>query len=754
MGGTVRYMSCLQCLEPMNKKYKSESAHDESNAVKDSTANGQGSPFDGQNSKGASAEEIITAIELDEASTGDTTVKIEVKASSTESKSNRVDLVKPSLDLTGNILDGRYRILQPLGEGGMSTVYKAEHLAMNAVRAVKVIHPKLMGNEQSLRRFQQEAAAVAKLQHTNIIAVHDCGVTDDGRPYIAMDFIEGRSLADVLRDEEYLERERAIETFIQLTDALEAAHNLGIIHRDLKPSNIMLTKNVHGEERAKILDFGVAKVITADAVTESALTQTGEIFGSPLYMSPEQCQGTPVDLRSDVYSLGCVMYECLTGSPPLRGATIFDTIRRQVTEMPPRFQQVRPKLGGLDRLEAIVFKCLAKEPEKRYAKMSDLRNELIALRSGAQTNWKLVASAAHDLILLDLKLLFSKSGPGGVALIVVAAGAFLIGLVSASAWMATPLEVPAFEAPEKLWQVNFKPDIQAKPVSEQDANAIEQLHQMNELLMLHGKKRQLIQRDFLEFGDRCFGAGALETAAGYYKQAANNIFPGDRFLTVPETIRCFVRAADLQFLKGEYKSALNFYERALPMLDRWSEVTATNVTPVYTRAARCASLAGTTFEQLEKALTHAQLAVKAVQRDAKLEKALAMTVAADLNRQLAIGYASNQANYGVLENSDQSATMLSAAARMYGELADISFVADRPQRDFVVARFCHGLVHEKLGNWKIAAEDFQEAYPRFVTEFGQKNPITRACLIKEADARWKAGNQFDAVMLRIKAKLN
>jgi serine/threonine protein kinase/tetratricopeptide (TPR) repeat protein len=738
----------------MKKKDHCESGRDEGDEVKESTPKGQDSTFTDQNSSGQAAEAKGAALELDEESIVSTTVKIEDKTFAAEGGGNMIDLVKPKLDMTGSVLDGRYRILAPLGEGGMSTVYKAEHVAMNAVRAVKVIHPKLMGNEQSLRRFQQEAASVAKLQHANIIAVHDCGVTADGRPYIAMDFIEGRSLADVLRDEEYLERERAIEIFIQLTDALEAAHNLGIIHRDLKPSNIMLTKNVHAEERAKILDFGVAKVITQDAVEESALTQTGEIFGSPLYMSPEQCQGTPVDLTSDVYSLGCVMYECLTGSPPIRGATIFDTIRRQVSEMPPRFQQVRPKLGGLDRLEAIVFKCLAKEKEKRYAKMSDLRKELVALRGGTHSNWKLVASAAHDLILLDLKLLFSKSAPGSVASIVVAVGAILFGLVGASAWMAAPLKAPPFEAPEKLWQVNFKPDIQVKPVSEQNANAIDQLHQMNELLMLHGKKRQLIQRDFLEFGDRCFSVGAIETAAGYYKQAASNIFPGDRFLTIPETIRCFVRAADLQFLKGEYKGALNFYERALPMLDEWSEVTATNITPVYTRAARSASLAGTTFKQLEKALAHAQIAVNVVQKDSKLEKALAMTVAADLNRQLAIGYASRKANFGVLENSDQSSTMLNAAARMYSELADISFVVDRPQRDFVVARFCHGLVHEKLGNWKIAAEDFAEVYPHFVSEFGQKDPITKACLIKEADAQWQAGNQFDAILLRFKAKLN
>ncbi len=698
-----------------------------------------------------SADTDEIELESESANTQETTTKIDAKTVATATN-DLVDLIKPKLDLTGSILDGRYRILSPLGEGGMSTVYKAEHLIMNAVRAVKVIHPKLMGDEQSLRRFQQEAESISKLQHASIIAVHDCGVTEDGRPYIAMDFIEGRSLADVLRDEEYLERERALEIFVQLTDALQSAHNMGIIHRDLKPSNIMLTRNVHGEERAKILDFGVAKVITQDAARDTALTQTGEIFGSPLYMSPEQCQGVRVDHKSDIYALGCVMYECLTGSPPLRGATIYDTIRRQVSEMPPRFQQVRPKLGGLDRLEAIVFKCLEKDPGNRFARMSDLHKELLTLRTGARTDWKLVASAAHDLLLIDLKLLFNKR-PGRVAMSLVCLAVFACLIIAFGAWMAEPLLTPSFDGPEKLWLANFKPDIKEKSMSNRNIAALEQLHQMQELLMLHGKRRELLQRDFLQMADLCYAYGDYDMAQGYYAQAGHNMFPGDHFVTDSDMIRCFNRAADLLFVKGEYKSALSFYERAVPLLDNWSEIKPTSLTPVYTRAGRCASLAGTTFDQLENGRKWAQLAVEVVDKDKKVELALAMIVAADLNRQLAINHAGHRLDFGVLENSDQQNTMLNYAARMYSQLSDFSFVSDRQQRDIILSRFCHGLVHEKLGNWKVAAEDFKEVYPELVNSFGRLNPISRACLIKEGDALWKSGDQIGAVIARLKAKL-
>ena len=652
----------------------------------------------------------------------------------------------------GRIIAERYRVVEELGRGGMGVVYRVEQIALGRDMALKTIDGHEI-KDATWRRFQQEAKASSLLDHPNLISVHDSGMIDGRHPYFVMDLVQGTTLAKLVEEKGPLSVEEALPIFIQVCFGLAYAHDLGIVHRDLKPSNIMLTKNVHGEERAKILDFGVAKVIRQDAAKDSALTQTGEIFGSPLYMSPEQCQGTPVEHSSDIYSLGCVMYECLTGSPPIRGATIYDTIRRQVSEMPLRFQQVRPKLGGLDRLEAIVFKCLAKDPEKRYSTMSDLRKDLIALRGGATTDWKVVAQAAHSLLLLDLKLLFSKSGPGTVALMVISMTALLVAIVSLGAWLMAPLETPAFEAPEKLWQVNFKPDIQESDVKGKKADAIEQLNQMNQLMMFHGKSRQQLQRDYLEFGDRCFAAGAIDYAKGYYKQAAEHIFPGDHFLSMTETIRCFVRTADLQFFKGEYKGALNAYERAIPLLDQWSELSPANLTPVYTRAARSASLIAANDKQLEKGLAVANLAVQLVQKDAKLERALAMTVAADLNRQLAVGYCGSQTTSSIVETRSQRTAMLSDAARMYGELADATFVSDRPQRDFVVARFCHGLVHEKLGDWKVAAEDFAQVYPNLLSEFGAGNPITKACLVKEADAQWKAGDKLEAIWLRLSAKL-
>ncbi|MDP3508958.1 MAG: protein kinase [Candidatus Melainabacteria bacterium] len=279
-------------------------------------------------------------------------------------------------ELLGTILNDRYRVLSEVGRGGMSIVYKGLHEMMDRTVAIKMLQTQHVTDQLSIKRFQQEAQAASHLQHPHVITVYDCGVVATGQPYIVMDFLEGQSLSDVVKAENYIAYQRAIPIFISATEALEHAHQKGVIHRDLKSSNIMLVEVEGRRDFVKVVDFGIAKLTTASGKTPQNLTQTGEIFGSPIYMSPEQCLGLNLDSRSDIYSMGAVLYETLTGFPPLMSDTIYATMKMHVSQMPEPFNKVRPDLRIPEQLERITFKALAKKPEQRYQTMQEMRDAL------------------------------------------------------------------------------------------------------------------------------------------------------------------------------------------------------------------------------------------------------------------------------------------------------------------------------------------------------------------------------------------
>ncbi len=263
--------------------------------------------------------------------------------------------------MVGSVLGGHLEILDVVGTGGMSVVYRAKDLLLNRIVAVKVLLPHASLSPTSILRFRQEAMAASKLIHPNIINIHEFNVPEKGQPYLVMDFLEGESLADLIAKNGPIELQRAISILCQVCDGLEAAHEAGVIHRDLKPGNIVIAKSETGRRIAKIVDFGIAKVYS-DNENLHALTQTGELFGSPLYMSPEQCQGEQLDSRSDIYSLGCVMYEMVTGQPPLKGHTVIETIQLQATAMPKSVREVHHNIKKAEQLDAVLLKAMAKNP--------------------------------------------------------------------------------------------------------------------------------------------------------------------------------------------------------------------------------------------------------------------------------------------------------------------------------------------------------------------------------------------------------
>ncbi|MCA9815652.1 MAG: serine/threonine protein kinase, partial [Cyanobacteria bacterium HKST-UBA01] len=277
--------------------------------------------------------------------------------------------------LIGTRLAGKYDIVSVLGTGGMGVVYKGRQDVMDRVVAIKMLQAHHLNDSMSVKRFQQESKATCRLNHPHIITVYDFGISPTGQPYIVMDYLEGKPLSDIIKDEGHVGVDRALKIVRQASDALGHAHKQGVIHRDLKPSNIVLIDREGDKDYVKVVDFGVAKLME-EGTEGQKLTQMGEVCGSPVYMSPEQCQGLPLDKRSDIYSMGIVLYETLTNRLPILGKTMVETMSKHINDAPPSFQEARPDLYIPERVEQVILRALAKAPEDRQQSMEQLATEL------------------------------------------------------------------------------------------------------------------------------------------------------------------------------------------------------------------------------------------------------------------------------------------------------------------------------------------------------------------------------------------
>ncbi|MFT3695227.1 MAG: protein kinase [Kofleriaceae bacterium] len=279
---------------------------------------------------------------------------------------------------------GTYRLHELLGKGGMGYVYRAEHTKLGREVALKLLRADYARRRDAVNRFFQEAKTVNRVRHRNIVDVTDFVELDDGTTFIIMELLRGTSLGKWARLG--VDLPRALAVFVQICDGLGAAHAVGVIHRDLKPDNIIIVPTNDGAELVKLLDFGVAKLVNRDDEDVGFQTQAGSVIGTPAYMSPEQAGGMPIDQRSDIYSLGAIMYELFCGQPLFRGRSFGEYVRKHLTEAP-----VAPHLtqGGSNihpQLEQLIMRCLAKEPNDRFAHIVELRDGLLHLLSGVETH--------------------------------------------------------------------------------------------------------------------------------------------------------------------------------------------------------------------------------------------------------------------------------------------------------------------------------------------------------------------------------
>lgn len=385
--------------------------------------------------------------------------------------------------LVGTVFDGKYEILALLGQGGMSAVFKAKNLLMNKIVAIKILLGNRNLNEQALLRFQQEARAASQLDHPNIVKVHDFSVSIDHTPYMVMDFLEGKSIAEVITEEGQMDPYRAIDFIVQASEALDHAHQQGVVHRDLKPSNIMVIQIKNGREQIKIVDFGVAKLLEEDQASAPQLTRTGEVFGSPLYMSPEQCLGKKVDKRTDIYSLACVLFEELAGVPPFRADNVLATMQMHIGDPPPELTKTRSDLHNGARLSSILLTALSKNPEQRYQTMHDF---------GAALKEAALKPQSGILARIGTQLnIFRKTQKSGSKVPILAFSATVLLLLGASIWWG-------WQTNESLKEIKDRAEAAAK---QRFANSVVFQVRAQDLARREWKPTEHELEDYLRFTD-------------------------------------------------------------------------------------------------------------------------------------------------------------------------------------------------------------------------------------------------------------
>ncbi len=321
----------------------------------------------------------------------------------------------PLADLIGQVVADRYHIIKKLGEGGMGAVYLGEHVKMGRKSAIKVMTQAMSNDPDAVSRFNREASNASRLSHPNICQVYDFGETSEGLIYLAMEFIEGRSLSEVAEAEGALPPPRAASIVRQAAEALQVAHDQSIVHRDIKPDNIMIVLAKDGSDIVKVVDFGIAKAIAGDE-TGQKVTKTGLVVGTPEYMSPEQLSGDKIDGRSDLYSLALVLYKLLTGVLPFQAETSQETMIKRLTDAPEPLATARPDIVFPPRLQTVLDRALARSLAERYASAAEFGRDLEAAVGGPAvpaTRMDLAGpSAATQLMDTEMALKMVKKGKG------------------------------------------------------------------------------------------------------------------------------------------------------------------------------------------------------------------------------------------------------------------------------------------------------------------------------------------------------
>lgn len=476
-------------------------------------------------------------------------------------------------DLVGTVFTGahddgtpaQYEIRRLLGKGGMGGVYEAQNLrGSRQIRALKLMNLDASKDSDTVYRFKKETDAATKIHHRNVVQIIAQGTAQDGRPFFTMPLLEGQSLSRLLATRRKLPVGEALSIFMQVCAGLGAAHDVGTIHRDIKPANIMIAPGENLEHHVIIVDFGIAKLIPQTGDPTMKETTTGNLFGTPLYMSPEQCLGKKVDHRTDIYSLGCLMYETLTGAPPLAGHDSMSTMYKQIHDLPNPLSN----LGDADvrlvqRLDQIISKTLQKEPENRYQTVSELAADLESASSFASRKVPLVSiiGLRAQAIYRDISNRLGTSKrtvvilAGTVLLVTVVSVGFVIPFVTTTETPGSTTDIP--------WQtVNPPPSHTAEKYKSRETNLTAVFAEQLERAPVSPDMFTVLK----DTADLCFKNQKYDKAAVLYRRT---IYVGDELIKqgiqtqIVEMASCSLRAAFCQLKLMNYEKVVGLCSEGL-----------------------------------------------------------------------------------------------------------------------------------------------------------------------------------------------
>ncbi len=573
--------------------------------------------------------------------------------------------------LIGKTVAEKYEILELIGSGAFGSVYKAKHLSLNKTVALKILRADYVEDKKIASRFQHEATITSHIHNPHVVAVFDHDICKETKVvFIAMEYIPGPSLKDVMQGKS-LDVERSIGILIQLCDGITAAHNDNILHRDIKPSNILLTDYEHNPDFVKVTDFGIAKVLDeSEELKRLTLTGTGEVMGTYQYMSPEQCKGEKVDYRSDIYALGCVLFELLTGDPPFHGGPSVSVISRHVMEPPPPLvlTSVDPIVGN--RLAAIAAKALEKEPSIRYQSAQELRTDLEIVQNKlkqlktARTNALVLAVENLGLTLTQAtkrlqSRTLSKKLPG------VTFGSILT--IASLVLVLTTIAIATLLFSDSFMQSTIaNRELPMKPVVDSSTKITEQ-----------------------------------KLAESVWAKLQSSSLP--RWSPILEdALKLFIRLADSSKQSGNYELARWWYYRSELVLDWLKQDRSIMAARVYSSYAESCLLANTTLEVPDLMQT---------ERLKKLVKTSGEFTNPQVFRDNGLTYAAN------------AATARDAALGSLTKLEALGTIEASGKQIFALQLLSQGLLAESFRELS-DTEEAKKAYDKFYTMLSQNNLYT------------------------------
>lgn len=626
--------------------------------------------------------------------------------------------------LVGITLNEQYAILELIGQGGMSAVYKAKELKLGKLVAVKVMLPHVMSNEKTKQRFLLEARATASLSHPNIVAIHNYGTTD-AFPYLVMDFVEGESLADWISERGAVPAKLAVPIFLRICHAMAHAHNNNVLHRDLKPSNVMLVHTQNERDLVKLVDFGIAKMLPQEGMESMHLTQTGELFGSPLYMSPEQCRGESLNVQSDIYAMGCLMYETLSGQPPLRGNSISATILKQMSETPKSFEALDKGLRVPHRLEAIVFKALAKSPSQRQASMGELQQELEEFQQERSGNVFGALFSRAQVLALRVRPLAKREQYLLCTVVCLAAIVLAIFAVAFNRVQSFSSAPPPVTRPDPRFAVEKNTQAQKGGVLEQTAQEKFAKHIILQFAPSKTASRYEKAERWKKTADELVKVGAYNDATEYYRIYFDHLMKVDG-PTQANTLFALRALALSLFQAGKEEQALARLNELSRMIPRDESGVLSRYFPCLLERAKIMYKAGRFREAVPafEELLNWSLAGK--YRMTEPQFAACAARLADC--------------YRFLKQNDKAASWYRQADGAWGR-ADFSNSDERR----IACQYYIASCLFAQDKFQEAAEKFDDVVPRMRAVFGNRDPLCHLALRQQANALWQAGNYRDSI---------